>query len=118
MLKDFPLILLLGTSPALGQSKLGKVGFPTSGSPEAQAYFLRGVAALHSFWYEEALDAFRESTKIEPDFMMGYWGEAMAYNHPLWSEQDAPAARQVVAKIKPTPELSAREGAYLDAVKL
>src|SRR6185295_11298253 len=99
-------------------SQLGKVEFPTSGSPQAQALFLRGLAALHSFWYEEALEAFRESTRIEPDFMMGYWGEAMAYNHPLWSEQDTAAGRQVLARIKDTPKLSARERAYLGAVKL
>jgi tetratricopeptide (TPR) repeat protein len=49
--------------------------------------------------------------------MMGYWGEAMTYNHPLWSEQDPAAARLVLAKIKDTPKLTARERAYLDAVK-
>ena len=99
-------------------SQLGKVEFPTSGSEKAQAHFLRGLAALHSFWYEEALEAFRESTRIEPDFMMGYWGEAMAHNHPLWSEQDTAAGREVIAKIKDTPKLTPRERAYLDAVKM
>src|SRR5688572_5827039 len=110
--------LLIITTTAFAQtSELGKVEFPTSGSPQAQAHFLRGLAALHSFWYEEALEAFRESTKVEPDFMMGYWGEAMAHNHPLWSEQDTPAARAVIAKIKETPKLTSRERAYLDAIK-
>ncbi|MBI3651704.1 MAG: hypothetical protein HY231_11860 [Acidobacteria bacterium] len=99
------------------QAALGKVDFPTSGSPKAQAHFLRGLAALHSFWFEEALDEFREATKLEPDFMMGYWGEAMAYNHPLWSEQDTAAARQVLSKIHDTKKLTDRERAYLDAVK-
>jgi len=99
-------------------SQLGKVEFPTSGSEPAQAHFLRGLAALHSFWYEEALEAFRESTRIEPDFMMGYWGEAMSHNHPLWSEQDTAAAREVIKKIKDTPKLIPRERAYLDAVKM
>jgi len=100
------------------ESKLGRVEFPTSGSEKAQAHFLRGLAALHSFWYEEALEAFRESTKVEPDFAMGYWGEAMAHNHPLWSEQDIAAARLVLAKIKETPKLTDRERAYIDAVRL
>jgi hypothetical protein len=99
------------------QSQLGKVDFSTSGSEKAQQHFLRGVAALHSFWYEEALDAFREATKVDPDFMMGYWGEAMAHNHPLWSEQDTEAARKVVAKIKDSPKLSGKEIAFLNAVK-
>src|SRR6185503_18151507 len=99
-------------------TKLGKVEFQTSGSKEAQTSFLRGLAALHSFWYEEALEAFKASTKSDPEFMMGYWGEAMAHNHPLWGEQDTPSARDVLAKIKDTPKLSARERAYLNAVRL
>ena len=100
------------------ESQLGRVEFPTSGSAKAQEHFLRGLAALHSFWYEEALEAFRESTKVEPDFAMGYWGEAMTYNHPLWSEQDLTAARAVVAKFKETSKLTERERAYLNAVRL
>ena len=112
------LAVVLAVSVNAQNSQLGKVEFPTSGSEKAQAHFLRGLAALHSFWYEEALEAFRESTTIEPDFMMGYWGEAMAHNHPLWSEQDTAAARQVLGKIKETPKLTARERAYLGAVKL
>ena len=84
------LALFLALAPVLTsaesppQTKLGKIDFPTSGSGVAEQQFLRGVAALHSFWYEEALEAFRQSTKTDPDFVMGYWGEAMAHNHPLW----------------------------------
>ncbi|HSD46014.1 MAG TPA: hypothetical protein VLB87_05300 [Pyrinomonadaceae bacterium] len=118
MLRSTILVILLALTVNAQESQLGRVDFPTSGSPKAQAPFLRGLAALHSFWYEEALDAFRESTKADPDFMMGYWGEAMAYNHPLWSEQDLAAARGVLAKIKDTPKLTARERAYLNAIKL
>jgi tetratricopeptide (TPR) repeat protein len=116
----FLVIVLVGaiaSGTSAQKSQLGKVEFSTSGSEPAQAHFLRGLAALHSFWFEEALEAFRESTRIEPDFMMGYWGEAMAHNHPLWSEQDTPAAREVIKKIKATPKLTPRERAYLDAVK-
>src|SRR6185295_15744658 len=91
------LTLVLTTTAFAQSSQLGKVEFQTSGSEKARAHFLRGLAALHSFWYQEALEAFRESTKVEPDFMMGYWGEAMAHNHTLWSEQDTATARQVIA---------------------
>jgi tetratricopeptide (TPR) repeat protein len=111
-------VAIVALSVRAQQSQLGRVEFPTSGSKAAQAHFLRGLAALHSFWYEEALEAFRESTKIDPDFAMGYWGEAMTYNHPLWSEQDIATARQVLAKIKETPKLSDRERAYIAAVRL
>lgn len=110
-------MIALAVSVSAQNSQLGNVKFETSGSEKAHASFLRGLAALHSFWYEEALEAFRESTKIDPDFMMGYWGEAMAHNHPLWSEQDTTAARLVIAKFRETSKLTQRERDYLDAVK-
>jgi hypothetical protein len=118
IVKVFAIVAVLALSVTAQQSQLGRVEFPTSGSEKAQAHFLRGLAALHSFWYEEAIEAFQESTRADPDFAMGYWGEAMAHNHPLWSEQDIAAARQVLAKIKETPKLTERERAYLSAVKL
>jgi hypothetical protein len=99
--------------------KLGTVAFPASCSNHVQANFLRGVAALQSFWYEVALVEFRESTTIDPDCMMGYWGEAMAHNHPIWGDpQETEAARQVLEKINDTPKLTSRERAYLQAVKV
>jgi tetratricopeptide (TPR) repeat protein len=49
--------------------------------------------------------------------MMGYWGEAMTYNHPIWAEQDAESARRVLAKIVDTSRLTARELAYIAAVE-
>ena len=111
------IISALSLNAIAQQSQLGKVVFPTSGSQPAQVHFLRGLAALHSFWFEEALDEFRESTKIEPDYVMGYWGEAMAYNHPLWAEQDTEAARKTLAKIKDISKISGRERAYVEAVR-
>jgi tetratricopeptide (TPR) repeat protein len=100
--------------------KLGTVNFSTSArSEKAQAHFLRGVAALHSFWYPVALAEFRESTNIEPDFMMGYWGEAMAHNHPIWGDpQETDAARKVLVRIKDTSKVTQRERAWLNAVKV
>src|SRR5688572_30947247 len=87
MYRSLILICVLAISVTAQESQLGRVEFPTSGSPQAQAHFLRGLAALHSFWYEEAAEAFREATKVDPEFMMGYWGEAMTHNHPLRSEE-------------------------------
>lgn len=99
---------------ALGQ--LGSIEFPASGSTEALPHFLRGVAALHSFWYEEAIDAFRRATTIDPNFVMGYWGEAMANNHPVWSEENVEAARAALGKVSDTASATVRERQYLQAV--
>ncbi len=54
---------------------------------------------------------------------MAYWGEAMTFNHPLWMEQDAGAARKALEKLAPTPEArlakapTEREKMYLSAVE-
>ncbi|SOD41631.1 hypothetical protein [Nitrosovibrio sp. Nv4] len=108
-----------GSAPSNAQQfKLGAVDFPTSAkSKKTQIRFLHGITALHSFSYELALDEFRASTEIEPDFMMGYWGEAMTYNQPLWGKQDFEAAREVLAKIENLPGSTSRERMYLHAVK-
>jgi tetratricopeptide (TPR) repeat protein len=78
---------------------LGSVAFPNSGNPAAQSSFLRGLALLHSFEYEEAAEAFREAQRADPRFAMAFWGEALTYIHPLWGEDDATSARNVLAKL-------------------
>ena len=98
--------------------QLGSIQFSTSASGPAQAQFLHGVAALHSFWYTEALSAFKKSIAIDQDFAMGYWGLAMAYNHPLWEEQDSKSAKAALSKIKNISKLTQREQDYIHAIRL
>ena len=86
------------------QAALGRVVFPNSGSAAAQADFLRGVAWLHSFMYEDAIDSFRAAQKIDPSFALAYWGEAMSFSQPLWFFEEVPQARAALAKLAPTPE--------------
>src|SRR5688500_4971770 len=109
----------------LAQSKpaLGRIVFPNSGSAAAQADFLRGVAWLHSFMYEDAIDAFRAAQKIDPSFALAYWGEAMSFSQPLWFFEEVPQARAALAKLAPTPEAriakakTPLEQAYMRAVE-
>jgi tetratricopeptide (TPR) repeat protein len=116
---------LLAAALASGQTpaELGRIDFPTSGSASAQAHFLRGALLLHSFEYEDAADEFRQAQKQEPGFAMAYWGEAMTYNHPLWMDRDADAARQALGRLAPRREErraqapTERERLYLDAVE-
>jgi len=104
--------------PTHAASKLGEIEFPTSGSGVAQNHFISGVAALHSFWYPEALQEFKNSTKADPNFAMGYWGEAMAHNAPLWERQDSKLAKTALSKISDISELTQRERDYIQAVQL
>ena len=112
------MLLAVQSAPAIAAESLGKIDFPTTGTAPARAHFVRGVLALHSFFYDEALDEFRAATQAEPGFAMGYWGEAMAYNHTIWDAQDTEAARGALAKIGDTSRLRARERAWIDAVRL
>ncbi len=121
------LVLILGTglvSDARGQTTgLGSVRFPNSGARRAQAPFLRGLALLHSFEYDDAAEAFRQAQRLDSTFALAYWGEALSYDHPLWGSQDSTAARAVLARLDSTPESriarggTARERGYLTAVE-
>ncbi len=97
---SFVIVCSLGAA----SGDLGQIDFPTSGSPAAQPHFLRGALLLHSFEFDDAREAFQQAQKIDPNFAMAYWGEAMSHNHPLWLEQDLPAARAALNRLGPTPE--------------
>ncbi len=73
-------------------SAYGATEFANSGAEAAQDAFLRGLLMLHSFEYEDAREAFQEARRIDPDFAMAAWGEALTHNHPIWQEQDRDAA--------------------------
>jgi tetratricopeptide (TPR) repeat protein len=82
--------------------ELGTINFTTSAKPAAQGPFLVGVKALYNFEFDIAAEVFREAQKADPGFALGYWGEAMSYNHPLWAQQDLSAARKVLERLAPT----------------
>jgi tetratricopeptide (TPR) repeat protein len=97
--------------------RLGHVEFPTSGRPAAQPHFLRGVAALHSFWYEEALEAFETALRFDPDFAMAWWGVAMTHHRPFVPGSDEAAGRRALARIANLSSVTARERAYIEALR-
>ncbi len=88
----------------MAQSDVGEVAFANSGAAEAQAPFRRGLALLHNFEYPFAAEEFRKAQQIDPSFAMAYWGEAMTYTHPIWFQQDLPAARAVLDRLGKTRE--------------
>jgi tetratricopeptide (TPR) repeat protein len=121
-------LLIAGTCVAQAilpaESGVGEVSFANTGAEAAQPAFLRGLALLHDFEYSPAADSFRETQKIDPAFVMAYWGEAMTYTHPVWYQQDLPAARAVLQRLgSSTAERAAkaksdRERQYLQTVEV
>lgn len=118
------LVAVLTLTAVAQQTNLGTVDFPTSGSKEAQKHFIQGVLLLHSFEYSDSRDEFRAASKLDPGFAMAHWGEALTYTHPIWVEQDVPAARAALQRLAPTPEARSamaptrREKDYLQAVEI
>ena len=120
------LTLLAVGSPARAQfDSVGSLDFPTSGSPEAQQHFLRGVAILHSFGWKQAIAEFQAAQEIDPDFAMAYWGETLCYNHPLFgSPADNENPRAVLKRLGATREErlakapTEREKGFLEAVEI
>ncbi|HEX8952137.1 MAG TPA: hypothetical protein VF945_09855, partial [Polyangia bacterium] len=118
------ILALLAIMPAAALAKgraasttLGHVDFPVTGGEAARKHFARGVLALHSFWYDEARDEFRAATKAQPDFAMGYWGEALTYFHPVWNQEDVAAEKKALDAAPAHPEVTQRELAYLAAAR-
>ena len=118
-------LVLLTTEPVRAQLQdVGTVDFPTSATGATQQHFLRGVAILHSFGWKQAREEFHAAQAIDPDFAMAYWGESLAYNHPLVSQMDPAAPREALARLAPTPEQrlakapTAREKGFLSAVEI
>jgi tetratricopeptide (TPR) repeat protein len=92
----FLLVGLLGSLGVLGVQSAtvpkpgdlraaGKVTFPVSCPPSVQSEFSRGVALLHSFFYEEARRVFTSVAERDPKCAMAQWGIAMTWWHPIWT---------------------------------
>ena len=79
--------------------QLGVVNLEISGQSEAIPLFEKGLLLLHSFEYEDAREAFLEAQNIDPKMPMAFWGEAMTYNHSLWSEQEYEEGTAALAKL-------------------
>ncbi len=100
--------------------KLGSVKFPTSCSAAVRAQFERGVAMLHSFWYEEAEKAFVAVARKDPGCAMAHWGVALSLYHPLWAPPN-PAefkrAQEALQAARAAKRKTPREAAYLAAAE-
>src|SRR6185312_6710968 len=110
---SFAVCIVVGAAmPCVGQdeshahhapARLGTVVFPNSGASAAQASFLRGIALLHSFVYDDAASAFQDAERADPSFALPYWFEALTNSPVIWGVDDPDAAHKVLAKLGPTP---------------
>ena len=104
-----------------GYSRLGAVQFPVSCNDAARKHIDQGLALLHHMTYEDAQVSFAAASEAQPDCAMSYWGQAMTYIHPLWSDPPSEAnfarGRGLVAEAKERGVKTARENAYIAALE-
>jgi hypothetical protein len=104
---------------ALMEGRGRDVSFPVACGAEIQPRFDAALAALHSFWYGQALKEFTAITEAKPDCAMAYWGIAMSVWNQIWAppttanlKKGSDAIARALALGGKTP----REQAYLDAL--
>jgi hypothetical protein len=125
----FLLLLSLFVLPALADDmqhhedltpqQVGSVHFPVSCSASVQKPFERGIALLHSFWYEEAEKEFEQIAKDDPGCAMAHWGVAMSLWHQLWNRPDAAYLQRGEGEVKKAETLhpkTQRERDYVAAI--
>lgn len=101
--------------------QLGTVHFKVSCSEQAQRLLERGVALLHHMTYTDARRVFESASSIDADCSLAYWGQAMTYIHPLWSDPPSEAnfkiGQALVKEGKTRGKKTERERAYIAAVE-
>jgi len=101
---------------------LGKLGHPvtTTTNAESQAFFTQGMNLVYAFNHPEAVRAFRESARLDPDNAMAWWGQALALgpnlNLPMQPEAIAPAWDSAQRALKLKGKASPLEQALIEAL--
>jgi predicted Zn-dependent protease len=100
---------------------VGKVIFPITCAPGEQSEFARGVALLHSFFYEEARRVFTSVAERDPKCAMAQWGIAMTWWHPIWTPPTPDEMRAGKAAIEKAMAMNAgtdRERGFITALNV
>ena len=102
----------------LTEAQVGIVHFPSSCLAAEHKPIQRGVAMLHSFWYEEAEKQFQQIEKDDPKCAIAHWGVAMSLWHQLWNRPDAAMLDRGGAELKSAKSLpgTPREKDYIAAL--
>jgi tetratricopeptide (TPR) repeat protein len=101
--------------------ELGKVSFPTTCDPSVQAEFERGVAMLHSYWFNYAGKTFLNVLERDPKCAIAYWGLALdllgnTLSAPP-SKQNASKAWDLLEKARAIEVKTPRERDWIDAIR-
>jgi tetratricopeptide (TPR) repeat protein len=116
------------TDPRLSQGQIapllngmGEHTHPvTTGSDRVQRFFDQGLNLTLGFNHAEAIRAFQEAARLDPNCAMAYWGMALAYGPNINSRMGPENARKAYEAIQKAVSLkslvSQQERDYIDAL--
>jgi tetratricopeptide (TPR) repeat protein len=99
--------------------KFGSVHMPISCDASVQVPFERGIALIHSFWYEEANKQFQAVAVADPQCAMAQWALAMTEWRPFWDGMPEERRKAGIVEIEKAAALhpkTDREQRYIAAL--
>ncbi len=110
------------TTPVPLYTNLGAHSIPISTRmPAAQAYFDQGMRLVYGFNHAEAVRAFDEAARLDPNCAICYWGAALALGPHVNAPMDSAAGVQAWDRLGKAVALrskaSPREQAYITALE-
>lgn len=100
--------------------QLGRVSFDNSCAPAVQERFERAMALLHSFWWREGEQAFREVLELNPNCAIATWGLATILIGNPFAAGPSPAqvlqAKAVIERGRAIGVKTERERMFIEAV--
>ena len=92
----------------------------TTVSDEAQKFFDQGLRLVYAFNHEEAIAAFTEASRLDPEAPMPYWGVALSLGPNINAAMDPkaePRARELLRRATTgSAQATAKERAYVEAM--
>jgi len=90
--------------------------------PRAQEYFDQGMRLVYAFNHAEAHRSFREAARLDPDFAMAYWGQALALgpniNDPLPDAERTTKAYEAAIQASIKADGTKKEKALIKAIQV
>src|SRR5215469_910939 len=108
-----------GHHEEITEAQVGTVHFPSSCATAVEKPIERGVAMLHSFWYEAAEEQFVQIETRDPQCAIARWGVAMSLWHELWNRPDRATLGHGLMELERARALHAseREREYIAALR-
>jgi tetratricopeptide (TPR) repeat protein len=109
------------STPPVLYDNLGSHTYPiTTGSERAQRFFDQGLRLTYAFNQAEALRAYRQGQREDPECAMCYWGEAYVLgpniNAPMGEASQSPAVAAIQRAGELAPGAGGTEQALIEAL--